>query len=347
MNAEASPIVAMRKLVGDLFDHRSMIYWFDLAACLVVGYGSGAIYLAARPFSIEQIAALTVSAFALFRAGSFIHEITHLRQGEMRGFATAWNIVCGIPMLMPSFFYTNHIDHHKTDRYGTIHDGEYLPLGTSPTYKIWLFLAQAIFLPGYVFLRFLLSPFTFVHPRVRQWTLERASSFVMNFRHRLVIPENAPRRLWATVELAVWLRCVVMLAVVVAGIYPWTRLIQLYVLGIAVLALNYNRNLVAHHYRNRGRKMSHLEQLEDSVNITGTGLVTELFFPLGLRYHALHHLFPGLPYHNLGTAHRRLVTTLPADSPYHTTVFPTYWSVLVELWADARASEARSEAMAA
>ena len=73
--------------------------------------------------------------------------------------------------------------------------------------------------------------------------------------------------------------------------------------------------------------MSYLEQLEDSVNITGHPLLTELFFPLGLRYHALHHLFPALPYHNLGTAHRRLMAQLPADSLYHQTVYPSYWSV--------------------
>ncbi len=40
-------------------------------------------------------------------------------------------------------------------------------------------------------------------------------------------------------------------------------------------------------------------------------------FPVGLRYHALHHLFPFLPYHNLGKAHARLIARLPAGSPYH------------------------------
>ena len=83
------------------------------------------------------------------------------------------------------------------------------------------------------------------------------------------------------------------------------------------------------------------------MNITGTGFVTELFFPLGLRYHALHHLFPALPYHNLGRAHRRLVAQLPAGSPYHKTVFPTYWSALRALFADARASEVQQRTLAA
>ena len=42
--------------------------------------------------------------------------------------------------------------------------------------------------------------------------------------------------------------------------------------------------------------------------------------PVGLRYHALHHWIPSLPYHNLGRAHRVLVSTLRSDAPYHATV---------------------------
>jgi fatty acid desaturase len=173
---------------------------------------------------------------------------------------------------------------------------------------------------------------------VRSWFLEHASSFVINYRHRLSISKHAPRRVWAALELACCLRAAAMLAVLYAGVFHWTRAVEFYVLAMFVLGLNYNRNLVAHHYRNRGEEMSHQQQLEDSVNITGGGLLTELFFPLGLRYHALHHLFPSIPYHNLAWAHERLVRQLPEDSLYHTTIFASYWDVLAELWADARAA---------
>jgi fatty acid desaturase len=185
-----------------------------------------------------------------------------------------------------------------------------------------------------------------VHPRVRQWTLEHASSFVINYRHKLTIPKNAPRRVWAALELGCFIRAAAILGVVAFGMFHWTRLAEIYVLAMIVLGLNYNRNLVAHHYRNRGGEMSHSEQLLDSVNISGNWFTTELFFPLGLRYHALHHLFPSIPYHNLGWAHSRLMQYLPEGSLYHQTVYPSYWSVLRELISDARAAGAERRAAA-
>ncbi|HWL73233.1 MAG TPA: fatty acid desaturase, partial [Burkholderiaceae bacterium] len=57
-------------------------------------------------------------------------------------------------------------------------------------------------------------------------------------------------------------------------------------------------------------------------------------------YHALHHLFPSLPYHNLARAHRRLMAELPADNLYRQTVYPSYWSVIRQLVADSRAATA-------
>jgi fatty acid desaturase len=328
-----------RALVQGLFDHRPLIYWTDLVVTLIVGYSMVAVYLRSPVFSAQQLIAFIVCGFALFRAGSYVHEITHMRSGEMVGFRIAWNILCGIPMVMPSHFYENHMDHHNSHHYGTRQDGEYLPLGAGPLGNVVLFFAQVPLLPAYIALRLLLSPLTFLHPKLRNWVLEHMSSYVINYRHRLTVPAGASRKAWAALEIACSLRLAGMLGVVAVGLFPFSRLVLMYCLAMFVLLLNYIRNLVAHRYQNPGGQMTHAEQLADSVTITGHWFWTELFFPLGLRYHALHHLFPGLPYHNLGRAHRCLMEKLPADALYRRTIFPSYRAAARQLFANIRQSQ--------
>jgi fatty acid desaturase len=327
-----------RELVDDLFEYNAWFVWADLFLTLAVGYGFGTVYLSAAPFSFWQVASFFVAGFALFRVGSSIHDVTHMRR-KMLGFRVTWNLLCGIPLLMPSFFYDTHLQHHNSHSYGGHDDGEYLPMGVGPVAGIFWFFAQVPVMPLYIVARFLISPLTYLHPRLRLWVLEHCSSFVINFRYRRPVTASSPRRTWALMETACFLRAVLLIALVALGFYPWTRLLLMYLLATFVLGLNYIRTLAAHHYRNNGEQMTFLEQLDDSVNITGHWFWTELFFPVGLRYHALHHLLPSLPYHNLGKAHRRLMAKLPADSPYRRTVYASYWTVVRELWTDARNSQ--------
>jgi fatty acid desaturase len=107
---------------------------------------------------------------------------------------------------------------------------------------------------------------------------------------------------------------------------------------MAAAGLNWARTAAAHGYRNTGSTMTFIGQIEDSISIPGHPLLTELLFPVGLRYHSLHHLFPSLPYHSLGTAHRRLMARLPPDSPYRGTVRRSYAQAVREMWRGARSS---------
>jgi fatty acid desaturase len=113
---------------------------------------------------------------------------------------------------------------------------------------------------------------------------------------------------------------------------PLIVLLQAYLTTQFVMLLNSLRTLVAHRYMGQGHEMSFLGQLLDSVNFSDRSWLAPLWAPLGLKYHALHHLFPSMPYHSMGEAHRRLMRDLPADSPYRQTEEHSLFATLVKLW---------------
>jgi fatty acid desaturase len=324
--------------VKDLFEHSAWIYWTDFLLSLFVAYGAVALYLSSPIFSPACLIGFTIAALALFRCGVFIHEIAHLPRGRMRLFQAAWNVLFGIPTLMPTFAYKCHMDHHNPRHFGTTKDGEYLALGAGPVGRIVVYLLQVPLLPALAIFRFLvLTPLSLLHPRLRRLVLERASSLVINPKYRRALPTDERRGSWIAIELAIFLELVVFLVLLMSGKVAWSVLGELYVLGMAASGLNWVRTLAAHGYRNTGSTMTFVEQIEDSNTVPGHPLLTELLFPVGLRYHSLHHLLPSLPYHSLGIAHRRLMAQLPVDSPYRRTIRSGFMEAAREVWRGAAA----------
>ncbi|MFQ5698962.1 MAG: fatty acid desaturase family protein [Myxococcota bacterium] len=341
--SQTSLVSEARSLVGDCFAHRSGLYWADLIATLAVSYTCAGIYLFAPQLGAGSLLAFAVAGFGLFRAGTFIHEIQHMGRGRMLGFKIAWNLVCGIPLLMPSYLYESHLDHHSVRHYGTSRDAEYLPLARGPAWRIVLYLLEVPLLPLLAVARFgLLAPLSLLVPPLRRWVLERASSYGIDLRYRRVLRGAEDRRLWALVDLAGFgwvIGCGLALA---GGVLPLSWLYRVYVLALLTLGLNWVRTLAAHRYRSAGSRMSLREQLLDTLTVCGSSPLTWLLFPVGLRYHTLHHLLPSIPYHALGRAHRRLCAALPESSVYRQTLCPSFRSALRTLIRDARTAGAEA-----
>lgn len=291
------------------------IYFVDAGVSASVGWASFAIALA--PIAIGwRVLAFVVSAFALFRALAFIHELVHQR--EMAHFRVFWHVVAGIPLLLPLLLYLPiHHGHHNARTYGTAADGEYeqfkgrlLPMMTK------LFLI-GLLLPLALIVRFgLLTPLSVIFPVVGR-------EIIPGFVHlALRLPFNAPplaenmraesrRYEWACTAF-VYLLAMTWLAGFQQFALLWAALI------IVIATLNTIRAMFSTHLYDEQREGRDLiAQMRDSINVECRHPLILLLCPTGLQYHALHHLAPQIPYHTLAAAHGHLMQYLPQDSEYH------------------------------
>ena len=339
--AESFPVAEARRLVRDLTVPDPLIYWADFLFHVGLGWGAFVFALRLPSPSVGQALCYVVSALALYRAVIFTHELAHLKRGSFGFFRLVWNITCGFPLMVPSFIYRGvHNDHHKRSLYGTKSDGEYLPFGAGRPYAIIAYLLLIFVLPLLLAGRFIaLTPLSYLHRSMRRLVWERGSSLAIDLSYRRPEPSSRDDPSWRLQELFTSLYGITAVLLVATGVLSLEVLLLWYLVTVLIFLLNSLRTLVAHRYLNPGdRVMSVSEQYLDSVNVPGNLLLTALWAPVGLRYHATHHLFPSIPYHALGEAHRRLTEELSDNSLYLRTAEASLWDALRSLWNDARLS---------
>lgn len=306
---------AARDLTKGLGVAKGAIYWPDMLGSVAVGYGAMAGAILVENVTLAVLLGI-VSALALYRALMFIHELTHIHRDALPGFRLGWNLLVGIPLLTPSFMYEGvHTLHHKRTQYGTVEDPEYLPLALMKPWSLPLFVLIAILAPIGFLLRYaVLVPLGVIIPPLRRMVWERASALMINPEFRRKPPEGElkSRVFWQEFGGFVW-AWVLLLSTQVIG---WRPLLIALVIVSLTAVLNQLRTLVAHLWENEGEPMTVTAQFLDSVNVPPPGVAAEIWAPVGLRYHALHHLMPSMPYHDLPEAHRRLRTQLGELSTY-------------------------------
>jgi len=184
-------------------------------------------------------------------------------------------------------------------------------------------------------LRFLvLTPLTWISPAFGRWIHQRASSLVMDPRYLRPLPTPQEMRIIRLQEVMcfLWLLGIAVVPPVFLGRWPIPFVIHGYLTAVVLLTFNCLRTMAAHRFWSEGHEVTFVEQMLDSVNIDSRSPLEMILNPVGLRFHALHHMFPSLPYHNLAKAHRKLMQELPADSLYRQTNEPSIAVAIAKLW---------------
>ncbi|MBL8828389.1 MAG: fatty acid desaturase [Planctomycetaceae bacterium] len=329
-------VAQARQIVRDLFEPRPAVYWIDFLLTMSIGYIGLALLAGAADLGpwhiVGAITGYVVAVLAFYRAVSFTHELVHLKGAAFNSFRVVWNLLCGIPFMVPSFTYYTHVEHHAKRTYGTASDGEYLPLARQPWWAVVAYLMQPWFVPPVLMLRFLvLAPLGWLIPPFRRWLHAHASSLIMDPEYIRPLPTNKELQVWRIQEVATFLVVATVMLAIYNGWVPSQIVVRYYLMGVGLVYLNHVRTMGAHRFVHTGRELTFLEQLLDSLNYPERPWLTCLWAPVGLRYHALHHLFPAMPYHALDAAHHRLMAQLPPDSPYRQTKSPGLLHALREL----------------
>lgn len=325
----------LERELAALYRPKPLIYWADLLACVAIGWTAFA-FAVARWGSLAAALAFLVGIFALYRAALFIHELAHLARGAVPGFLVAWDLLAGFPLLAPSLMYVgSHGEHHKAHIFGTAQDPEYVPLAHWGPARLIGASLGLLLVPTALVLRWgLMVPLGWFVPAVRELAVGRLSTLAINAGYVRAAPRGKLAKRWRNEELA----CMAVVwgvgAALAFGALPLRFFALWYVQLAAILMINHARTLGAHRYENSGAPMTTSEQVADSLSLAGPRWLqplTALAAPVGLRFHALHHWFPTLPYHALGALHRQLTRDLPAVAPYRGTQVPTLSSALAAL----------------
>ena len=320
---------AIKESPVDFFEIDAKKYWFDFLLCVACAYASLTVFLtctmAGHP--LLKLAAFPFSIFWLYRCSSMVHEVSHLHEKQLVGFKVAWNVLLGIPVLFPSTFFTaHHRDHHTGRYYGTPQDPEYAMNYFNPETLggILFYIGLLAIYPVLVLCRFLFAPISWLRPDWREFTLSRMSSFTLNWSYERNT-SRLDRKWFFVVELACCLRAWLIPIGVISGVAHWSRVPQMYLIAITILVCNQMRFVADHHFESEGHQMSMSDHILDSCNYSKNDFLTWLFFPFTIRFHALHHLFPTIPYHNLPAAHAYLSDKLPSANAYHGLDRPGWW----------------------
>lgn len=277
-----------------------------------------------------RLTAIAIAVLACFRCIMFLHPIFHLPRPLRLKMQNTYDWLFGIWGLIPYALYAEtHRVHHHPAHTASNRDPEYLAFSKTSRAFIASYIAKSLLIPSLLLIRFTTLTWlgTFSLP-LRKWVELKASALSLRPDFEARIPTEAERKKRLRKE---WIGSLFFVSLVVAspgGLAIW------FFVATACSLMNALQLLVLHEYRGREEKASSTyDELDDTTTFTTqTPWFTEIWAPVGQRFHALHHLVPNLPYYAMPEAHARLIEILPENSAYHRTFRKSYVAQFRRIW---------------
>lgn len=314
----------LKSLLAQFHTIDKKIIWADFLLNLLLSWPLF-IYTCFKP----NIYTYIISIFFLYRGTMLIHEVVHVSK-RVPGYRLAYNLFFGWFTNYPAYIFDGHLYHHGKATYATKRDPEYKFITAYNRKTLIGPIISAFILPIFQLIRFGVMPLflPFMPEKYQLYVYERMSTLVfdVNFK-RKIKNKKAELRTMQFNDLMCSLYKIVTIALIMTGILPVRFIIYFYI-GFALGSiLNMYRALFNHLYTNESLKpLNKDDHILDTTTVEG-GLLTKIIFVNGLNYHALHHLFPEIPYYRLEEAHTLLMKELPQDHVYRKSVYPSFYSL--------------------
>lgn len=282
------------------------IYYADFTlsfSCFVIAF-----ILSAQTTGIVFVLCLVASSVCLYRAGAFVHELTHQhRAGTLTWFHRLWNLTAGAVFMAPAVrFFVPHQTHHAIGVFATRDDPQYMLLRTDWKLAVLVLVAGPFVMPV-VCLFFMLAA-TLGETVDVEGAIDRYLTRKKGAAAGSALPAEYKR------EMTLYSRYYL----VVLGLYVWMwpeTILLMYAVQVGTWLLVILRIPLEHEMREYRDSTGPRDHVVDSFTVESP--FAEILQPLCLRLHTAHHMYPGVPYHNLPALHAELKRT---DAEYRKSV---------------------------